>query len=313
MKTLQFGVIGVGRFGKHYVRLLSDWPAASLKATANNSAEALQLIQDKAIDCVIIATPSSTHCKLIVAALEAGKHVLVEKPMVTGEEEARAVRVALAGKPLTLMVGFQFVYNDYIRYLKQIMEEGRLGKILYVLGEQLYPGPIRCDVGCFVDAGAHELSILHYLFNPGTVTRAVGQSLAFGATEHDDCTAVTVNFERGLTAHLVTSRIFPQKTRRLIIIGQSATAVFDDVGVGPKLQIFERPYPSAKEPSSTKSIFLENKPPIIPQISASEPLKSELEHFIHCVQTGESPITNAEFGSWVVEQSEIILKNVQRV
>ncbi|MDO8499672.1 MAG: Gfo/Idh/MocA family oxidoreductase [bacterium] len=314
MKTLQFGIIGVGRFGKHYVRLLADLPGVNLKSTANNAAEARKLIRDPAIDCVIIATPTTTHFDLINTAIGQGKHVLVEKPMVATAAEAGLIQSALANSPVTFMVGFQYVYNDYIRYLRELIQGDSLGKILYILGEHLYCGPIRADVGCFTDACAHELSILRYLFNPGQVKEVTGQSLHFGDLVHDDFTAATVSFDGGLTAHLVASRFAPQKTMRLTIVGERATVVFDDMKTEEKISIFNHSYPATDGfQNSTKSIAVESAVAVAPTIAAGEALRNQLEHFVQCVRTGEQPITNIDFGSWVAEQTESVLKNVRKV
>ena len=312
MKALEFGIIGPGHFGKHYVRLLSDWGDVHLKVTAHTSDEARQLIADPDLDAVVIATPSATHEGFILECLKAGKHVLVEKPMVTSVAGAVAVQAQLQVTPLVLMVGFQYVYNDYVRYLGQLIQDKRLGKILYVLSEHLYPGPLRSDVGCFMDAGVHELSVLKYLFDPGKVIEVVGKILSFGTAAQDDFTAATIRFEHGLIAHLVDSRFAPQKTRRITIVGAGAMAVFDDMASEHKLQIFDVPYPAAEKFPSTGSLFLENKPPEIPTVMTTEPLRNELEHFIHCVRTGEQPLTDVVFGSWVAEQCETILKDISK-
>lgn len=313
MKTLQFGIIGVGRFGKHYVRLLADCPGASLKTAANNAAEAEDLIRDPAVDCVIIATPTTTHFELICAAIHQGKHVLVEKPMVAKAAEAGLIQATLAKSPVTFMVGFQYVYNDHIRYLRELIRGGSLGKILYVLGEHLYCGPIRADVGAFTDACAHELSILRYWFNPGKVKEVIGQSLRFGAMAHDDFTAATIHFDGGLIAHLVASRFAPQKTRRLTIVGERATVVFDDMKTEDKISIFNHTYPATEMlQNTTKSIAVESFPATTPVIVTGEALHNQLEHFMRCVRDGEQPITSIDFGSWVVEQSDIVLKKVHR-
>lgn len=314
MKILQFGVIGVGHFGKHYVRLLADCPDVHLKNTANNSMEAKKLLQDSAIDCVIIATPVTSHFELINNAISLNKHVLVEKPMVTTVREAESVQAVLSEKQLTFMVGFQYVYNDCIRYIRELIHGKSLGKILYILGEHLYCGPIRADVGCFMDAAAHELSILQYLFNPGKVKKVIGQSLRFGALTHDDFTAATIHFENGPVTHLVASRFAPQKTRRFTIVAEQAMIVYDDTKVEGKITIYKRQFPSTGSlQDTTKSAVIGNDPPNIPTIIAEETLLNQVRHFIDCVHKKETPITNFDFGSWVVEQTEIILKSVQRI
>lgn len=310
---LEFGIIGVGRFGKHYARLLSNFSGVNLKKTANNSVEAHELLKDKTIDCVIIATPASKHFQLINQAISFGKNVLVEKPMVTTTAEARSLQADLVQKPVIFMVGFQYVYNDYVRCLKKIIEENNVGKILYLLGEHLYCGPIRADIGSFQDAAAHELSIINYLFGPGSIKEINGQSLNFSSLGQDDFTAVTINWVNGLQSHLITSRFAPQKTRRLTIVGDKKTIIFDDIKIEGKISVFDQIYPSVDGfKNTTKSISINSNIGVVPVVEAKEPLYNQIEHFIKCVQQNEQPITNIEFGSLIVEQNEIILKNTKK-
>ena len=118
MKTLQFGIIGLGHFGKHYARLLQEISGVKLVKTSSTSGETEEIINNKEIDCVVIATPPSTHKDLIIKSLRAGKHVFVEKPMVVSIAEAKAVEKELRkNKDLVFMVGFQYLFNDYMRYI----------------------------------------------------------------------------------------------------------------------------------------------------------------------------------------------------
>ncbi|MEK7623205.1 MAG: Gfo/Idh/MocA family oxidoreductase, partial [Patescibacteria group bacterium] len=236
---MRFGLIGLGRFGKHYLRLLTSLPEVELLAIANHSSGVFSeykekippqcittidtntLLQNPAIDCIVIATPATTHFDLIQKALLAGKHVLVEKPMVTTAEEAKKIETLAKKQGKTLMVGYQYIYHDAIRYLKTSFD---FGNVNYFFGEHLSSGPVRTDVGCFMDAGVHDLAIIEYLFAPGRIAGVKGAS----AGTSDDFTAVSVTFESGLFAHLVTSWIAPEKVRKVTIVGENGSAVLDD-------------------------------------------------------------------------------------
>ncbi len=285
---MRFGLIGHGRFGKHYERLLREIPGAELTAIASleTSITAKDIFVDPTIDAVVIATPPSTHAGFMRDALASGKHVLVEKPMVVSVAEAEALRSVVASSGRVVMVGFQYLYHDYIHALKS--EIARLGRVSYVVGELLYPGPIREDVGCFVDASAHDLSIIEYLFSPGPVASAVGKQIFSTNKTRDDFTAATVTYESGLVAHLMTSWIAPEKVRRFTVVGEHGGVVFDD----------QRPDKLKWSDGS------------VTKVEASEPLRNELEHFIHCVKTGEEPITNFNLGSRVVAACESIVRNL---
>ena len=294
MAPLRFGLIGLGRFGKHYDRLLREIPGVELASVATRHSEirTQDIFVDKNIDAVVIATPPSTHAGLILEALRAGKHVLVEKPMVTSVAEADAVRCELA-RGIVFMVGYQYVYNDHIRTLKKLLPS--LGKIHYVRGEHLYNGPRREDVGCFMDASPHHLSLLEYLFKPGDAVTVRGRQLMFTNAERDDFTAATVTFASGLSAHLITSWVAPEKITKLTLVGEQGMAVYNDRAEENKLQVFD----SSGTPSS-------------PVISAREPLRNELEHFIDCIRTGATPLSNIDLGIRVTKWCENILAEIKR-
>lgn len=326
MQTLQFGIIGLGHFGKHYARLLQEIPGVNLIAVANKSEEAFKenegvldknikkslkpkdIINSKAIDCVVIATPPSTHKDLIIECLRAGKHVLVEKPMVLSSAAAKEVAKELKKSKLSIfMVAFQYVYNDHIRYIKTHLKE--LGKIQYILGENLYCGPLRADVGSLMDAGVHDLSILEYLFSPGKITEVSGGSRSFDTSSEDDFSAATIKFKSGLIANLVTSRYWPEKVRKITIVGNRGMVVFNDSE--GKLKLIKNNYPLWRKNKS--SLFLPdviNQPFSAVSVEAREPLRNELEYFIDCVRTGNKPLTGIDFGLKVTEMTEQIGKKI---
>ncbi|MEK7084198.1 MAG: Gfo/Idh/MocA family oxidoreductase [Patescibacteria group bacterium] len=330
MAPLRFGLIGFGHFGKQYVRLLQTMPGASLEAIASHSAGAFEknqdmlpvsarvythasdVLQNSRIDCVIIATPPSTHHELIQAALRAGKHVLVEKPMVQTQKEAEEVRQLAEGGSCIFMVAFQYVYNDYINYLRDQLNVHALGKILYVLSENLYLGPMRSDASCFLDAGSHELSLLEYLFAPGDVSDARGTHLSFSSAP-SDFTAATIHFDSGLAAHLLTCWFAPEKKHTFTVVGDHGMAVYNDRATSEKLQFFDRVYPSEKSRGLFSTFFTQQTPPWSPSINAREPLQNELEHFIACVRTGSRPRTDVEFGYRIMETYEAINTYIQRM
>src|SRR3989344_3453905 len=260
-QPLQFGIIGLGYFGKNYARLLQEIPGVNLVAVADKSGIILEkneinlrddikkslnpdeIINNKAINCVVIVTPPSTHCDLIVRALRAGKHVFVEKPMVVSGAEAKAVEKELKKNPnLIFMVGFQYIFNDYIRYLKKALDEKMLGKVSYVVAENFYFGPLRKDVGCFADAGVHELSILEYLFNPGDIKKSSRTSFSVRNNKTDDFTAVAIVFNNGIKAHITASWFMPEKSRKMTIVGEKGVVIFNDSS-DEKLRIYKRAYP----------------------------------------------------------------------
>ena len=159
---VQCGLIGLGRWGKNYLRLLQDIPEVTLRASANH-ANVSDIFSNPEIDAVFIVTPPATHYALIEAGLKSGKHVFVEKPMVVSIFEADQLKTLVAQSGKIFMVGFQYLYNDSINCLKKELEKGTFGKILSVKSEHEL-SPINPDVSIFWDAAPHPLSIFQYLF-----------------------------------------------------------------------------------------------------------------------------------------------------
>ncbi|OHA04006.1 MAG: hypothetical protein A3J10_03435 [Candidatus Sungbacteria bacterium RIFCSPLOWO2_02_FULL_54_10] len=319
MKTpLAFGVIGAGYFGKHYVRLLQDMPGAVLRAVADRSGRAVgesgvllslnvrrytdahDVLSDSSIDCVVIATPASTHHALALAALSAGKHALVEKPMAMNMEEAEDIRKAAEKSKTIFMVGHQYLYHDYVRVLKQKMDEGLLGAVRYVHAEHFSFGPIRPGIGCFWEMAVHECAIIDFLFSPGAVRDATGRSVDFLQSGREDFASAQITFENGLTAAITVSWFAPEKIRRITIAGDRGMAVFDDRRE-EKLKFFLRPYP-IPDGEDTSSAFMAFSASEImtPAVAAREPLRNQLDHFISCVRTGTEPASGISHGMRVM-------------
>ncbi len=308
MSTLRFGLLGLGRFGQHYARLLQDMPGVELAAVATRSSETLQrstdlpaavlkttdvgeIMRDISIDCVVIATPPSTHVSLAKAALEAGKHVMLEKPMATNIDEARAVRDHVRKSRQTFMVGHQYVYNEYIQHLHEQIRQEKFGKIKCVIWNHLYSGLMRNDVGCFRDAGTHALSVLHYLFDPWNIVTVQASGVDVYKPGRDDYATATITFEHGLRANITTSWLVPERVRTLTVIGEKGQALFDDIATQAKLKYF----------CQSRGPAPQNTPRVIPSVTAHEPLRNELEHFVQCVRTGETPLTGIA-NSYGIEQ-----------
>ena len=330
MKPLQFGLIGLGYFGKNYARLLQTIPGVQLAAIANTSRQVLtanNLIPDSilkttdpavifsnpAIDCVVIATPPSTHFSLIKQALVAGKHILVEKPLVLSLADAKKLVALKKAKDQVLMVGFQYMYNDYLRFIKTYLQKQKLGKIRYVFAENLYCGPIRQDVGSLVDAGSHEISMLEFLFAPGKIISVAGMRHVPGKDNNDDFAAVSVQFKSGLLAQITTSWFAPEKVRKMTIVGEKGMIVFNDRLENDKIQIFSRTYPIQKKGQEKSSLFVQDAQALafVPVVKAGEPLYNEVKHFIACVRSGIQPVTDLKFGYTVTEKMQTIFSKVK--
>ncbi len=319
---MRFGLLGLGYFGKNYLRLLQEIDGIELAAvaaktkksldelsgnipkTAKRTTNAAAILNDAAIDAVVIATPPATHAELAAKALKNGKHVLLEKPLAGNLSDAKKIMTAANKSKAAFMVGHQYIYNDYIGWLHDNISS--LGKVSRVIAEHLYPGPVRSDIGCLWDAGTHQLSIIQYLLEPGKLISARGKRVCIdlfnekGQSKNrrlkgiDDMAAVALTFESGLDAKITVTWLSPRKIRRLTIIGSEKTAIFDDVKEKDKLTIVDR--------KSGKTIA--------PKIAAREPLRNEVEQFIRCIKTGEKPLTGIESSYEITEWLDKISRSM---
>ena len=314
---LRVGLIGLGRFGSHYARLLQkvegvsfyavaardekSFTAASVPAETKRYTDGADLIGDPNVDCVIIATPTTTHAALSIAALAADKHVLVEKPMTATLAEARAVATAVEKSGRTFMVGHQYLYNDYIRELKRQMDAGTLGAIAYVFAEHFYPGPVRSDIGCFWETATHEIAMLDYFFGRPAASEIIGTRIDIDKRGHEDYASIAFTLSNGARATIVNSWIAPKKTRRLIIAGDKGAVLFDDLEPHEKLKFTPAPDVNMDRDAGTAlSLFR----------SDTEPLFNEFTHFIHVARTGTPPLTDITHGLYVTEMLNAIYQAV---
>lgn len=314
----------MGYFGKHYARLLQDIPGAELVAVASRSFSrekgaslnipysvvkfnnAHDLISDPNIDAIIIASPATTHFEFIIAALKAGKHILVEKPMTMNLDEAKKVADLAGSSGKISMVGHQYLYNDYLRLLKANLDANKLGEIKYLISEHFYFGPIRSDIGCFWESASHELSIIDYLFNSPEISEIKASSGGFSKARDDFATA-QIAYASGLQATIIISWFAPEKIRRLMIGGSGGVASFDDRAETDKLRFYPEDYPADAFAGNSSYFFNMNREKWeISSVSPGEPLRNQLLHFIDCIRSVKRPLTDFAHGLRVIESMDKI-------
>src|SRR3989344_3279382 len=315
MSELTFGLLGAGHFGRNYIRILQSIPGVKLLAVADISQEALsglevplstiktlnfqEVIDNQQIDCVIIATPTFSHFTLSQAVLRAGKHVLVEKPMVSKLEEAKSLRDDVLKSGNILMVGHQYLYNDYIRRLKKRIEAGDLGQVRTFSAEHFYCRPGNASSNCFWETATHELAIIDYLFSPRKIYDVKGRLINISGDGRYDFTTVNITYGNDLYATLINSWCMPEKIRRFVVAGDQGTALYNDYIETGKLKFFS--YAGQSQPD--KAITVD-------EMFAREPLLNEIEHFIECIRFNRSPLTNIEHGLRITEQLAVIFQRL---
>ncbi len=328
------GIIGLGYWGPNYARVLHELGGSTLAWACDARPEALELVQarypgvkrttsvddvlaDPEVDAVIVATPTSTHAELSTAALEAGKHVLCEKPLAFNVAECDRVIEAAETAGRVLMVGHTFIFNPAVRQMKALIADGVVGDIRYCHSARTGLGPIRDDVNALWDLAPHDVSIILDLFDrePLEVV-AVGESYLQEGTE--DVVFVSLRLEGQVLANLHLSWIDPYKTRRLTVIGERQMLVFDDVATDEKLRLYDRgaSYESTAvrargaEYGEYKAIVRDGDI-LIPRVPPSEPLKEQTAHFLECCEKGLEPETGGAAARRVVAVLEAAASSLE--
>jgi len=263
-----------------------------------------EVLADPDVDAVVIATPISTHHALTMKALEAGKHVFVEKPMACSVDECDAMAQAAQTRNLTLMVGHTFVYSPAVRAVKGLIDSGELGDIYFISASRVNLGLHQSDVSVVWDLVPHDASILQYWLEeaPASVS-ATGRSCINNGIP--DVAFLHLGYESGVVAELQVSWLSPVKLRRTMVVGSRKMLIYDDTENVEKVKVFDHGV-DFREPRTFGEFQLSYRTGDIvsPKLEGIEPLFIEASHFVECVRTGTRPVTDAAAGRAVVSVLE---------
>ena len=314
-------VAGCGHWGKNLVRNFYDLNA--LYAIYDSDPTQLDLfkkkypdlilhqsfsslLEDSKVNAVVISTPAATHYSLAKEALLSNRDVMVEKPIALKFEQGEELVTIANEKSRILMVGHILLYHPAIRKLKEMIASGMLGKINYIYSNRLNLGKFRTEENILWSFAPHDISVIVHLLNevPESVSASGGSYLN---PDILDVTISNLNFSSGVRAHIFVSWLHPYKEQKLIIVGSKKMALFDDVNPKDKLFIYDVDIDwidRAPIPRQEKARPIE--------IEDSEPLRSECEHFIKCVQTRRGPLTDGEEGLRVLSILEACQRSLEK-
>jgi predicted dehydrogenase len=277
--------------------------------TARMTADFDDLLADDGLDAVVVATPVTTHFELAKRALEAGKHVLVEKPPALTAVEAEELFATAEEQDRVLMPGHLLLYHPGIARLKQVIESGELGEVHYVYGNRQNLGQIRKDENALWSLGVHDLSvILHLLEEEPVEAWARGESFLTEGVE--DVVFCYLRFPSGKVAHMHLSWLDPHKMRRITVVGRDKMAVFDDMELDRKLTIYDK---GPVEHAATYGEWVTRTGDIYsPKIANDEPLRLECEHFLGLVAGAGDPLAAARDGLAVVRALEQLQASLEQ-
>lgn len=270
-----------------------------------------QICESDRVEAVVIATPAMTHGPIAMSAINAGKHVLIEKPFAASLAEATRISEAAEHAGVVAMAGHTFLYSEPVQFLRRLIASGDLGNVRYAYSQRLNLGTIRSDCDALWNFAPHDVSILQYLLGHLPSSASATKGYFLNPKIADICFA-TLNYEVGLTANVQVSWIDPQKIRKLTIVGDEAMVVYDDVSSDEKIKIFDsaavRSDPSLTSYESLGEHQWKTRAGDIstPRLTLREPLLTEIEALASAIREGVEPASHARHACGVIATLEAI-------
>ncbi len=315
-------VIGLGYWGPNWIRNLHQSRAArrvvacdldaqrrshieGLYSGVETTADFSEVLEDPDVDGVIIATPVGTHYRLARMALEHNKSVLVEKPLAMSLAEAAHLVSLGRDSGRVLMVGHTFLYSKPVLKIREIVQSGELGEILYISSTRANLGLFQHDVNVTWDLATHDISIILGILE-GLPEAVSCQGESHYKRDIEDVALLTLHFARNVIAFIHVSWLDPNKIRRTTVVGSRKMLVYDDTSPQEKIRIYDRGVNVHRYYDTYGEFqFSYRYGDIrIPRIEESEPLRAECDHFIECIRDGENPRTDGLNGLRVVSVLE---------
>lgn len=315
---INVGVIGFGYWGPNIVRNLTVIKETTVKAVCDINSHALkyvkelypyvnachdyeELIKSKKIDAVAIVTPVSTHFEIAKKALEAGKHIFVEKPFTETVQEAETL-IRIAGKKkLKIMVDHTFIFTGAVRKIKEVIDNDMLGGLYYYDSIRVSLGLFQQDVNVIWDLAPHDFSIIDYVIKNKPIA-LTAQGVDHIGRGHENIAYITVYFENKLIAHININWLSPVKIRTTLIGGQKKMLLWDDLQADEKIKIYDKGVKTrTKEGIHRLMVDYRAGDMWAPRVDRTEALELELRYFADCIINDRTPVNDGEAGLRIVK------------
>lgn len=327
---LKYGVIGYGYWGPNLVRALNTAKESRVVAVADQVAanreraaelypamkvtdDARAVIADPAIDAIAIATPVTTHFDLAWAALDAGKHVIVEKPLCESAEKAAKLVDFAAKKQRQILVDHTFIYTGAVRKVLSYVDDGRLGRVLYYDSTRINLGLYQKDVNVIWDLAVHDFSIILQLLpgRPVGISAISSDPLKIGVKA---VAQITLLYPDEVMAHVNASWLSPVKVRQVLIGGDKSMIVYDDLDPSTKIRLYDKGVEFTQDPQRQYAMKVEYRvgDMLAPQVDSREALATMAEHANDCFAHNKPPLTGGEVGWKIVRLLELADRSAGR-
>jgi predicted dehydrogenase len=322
MSMIKIGVVGYGYWGPNLVRNFAETPGCEVVAVADLDPHKLaivkrryptvstttnfnDLLNDPSIDAVAIATPVSTHFELGMAALRAGKHLWVEKPMTETLEQAQRLFEEAERRGRVLHVDHTFIYTGAVQKMAETVRAGELGQIYYYDSIRINLGLFQRDVSVISDLAVHDFSILDHLFGEQPAAVTASGTNHFPGTPAN-LAYVTLYYDSGMIAHANVSWLAPVKVRQILIGGSKRMVAYDDLEPSEKVKIYDKGVSFTDDPAKIQEMRVGYRTGDMwaPKLAVTEALSVEGAHFIDCVAHSKRPLTDGRLGQRVVQLIE---------
>ncbi len=328
---LKVAVIGAGYWGPNLIRNFHACPLTKLMAVCDRDRARLDkvlvgypgvdavesfdtILGRNDVDAVVIATPVGTHAPLAIAALHAGKHVLVEKPLASSVRDAEAMVAAAKEAGRVLMVDHTFIYSGSVRKIKEIVDSGDLGEIYYVDSVRINLGLFQHDVNVVWDLAPHDLSIMDYLIGrlPKSLS-AFGTCHTDSASGIEDVAYLNMDFGDGLLASFHVNWLSPVKIRSFLVGGSRKGLVYNDLSPDEKIKVYDRGITVSEDAEARRGVMIGYRTGDVwsPRIEGQEPLQAMVLHFAECIRDGKMPLTDGQAGLRVVRILEAAQRSIK--
>jgi predicted dehydrogenase len=327
-RPLRTAVVGYGYWGPNLVRNVVERPELELVALCERDPvraedfcrrvpgvpvvpQLADLLLDPELDAVIVATPPRSHHAIVKAALMAGKHVLVEKPLATNSIDARDLIDTANARGVLLMPGHTFVYSPSVNKVKALIDAGELGEMYFITSSRMNLGKYQPD-GVICDLAPHDISILlHWLQEPVVQVSASARSVFQEGVP--ETAFITLKFASGTAANVQVSWLAPRKVRQMVIVGSRRMVQYDDTSADESVRVYDRGMEfSVPQNFGEYQLTYRSGDIVAPRVEAAEPLALELQDFASSILTGATPRSHAELGLEIVLAMEAAEESLRR-